>query len=459
MFEIALIGIALVVTAWLVIAIINLRRVVRTNDVHIVQTRNATTSYGKATGNGNVYYEFPSWMPIIGMSKIVLPTSVFDLDLASYEAYDKGRVPFIVDIKAFFRIEDSNLAAARVASFEELHSQLKAIVQGAVRSILADANIEDILQGRNEYADAFTKAVEDQIKEWGVVTVKKIEFMNIVDGRDSQVIKNIMEKKKSQIDMESRLVVADNTKKAQIAEIEAQRETDMQAQQALEAVGRRTAEKDLAVGTANELSIQAVKEQQRITKEKEMAVLAVDSVKKAEITRDVNVVRADEEKQTSVIKAEGQKQQTTLVAEGELAAKKHEATGIAVEGQARADAEKAMQLAPIEAQIVLAKEIGENQAYQQYLLSNRQIEATQAVGIEQAKALASTEAKVIVNSGDVSSGMSSLMDIFSPKGGTAIGGALEALANTEQGKALMERFGIDKEAIAPTPKPTTTVRK
>lgn len=458
MFEIALISITLAVTAWLVIAIINLRRVVRTNDVHIVQTRNATTSYGKATGNGNVYYEFPSWMPIIGMSKIVLPTSVFDLDLAAYEAYDKGRVPFIVDIKAFFRIEDSNLAAARVASFEELHSQLKAIVQGAVRSILADANIEEILQGRNEYADSFTKAVEDQIKEWGVVTVKKIEFMNIVDGRDSQVIKNIMEKKKSQIDMESRLVVADNTKKAQIAEIEAQRETDMQAQQALEAVGRRTAEKDLAIGTANEQASQAVKEQQRITKEKEMAVLAVDSVKKAEIARDVNVVRADEEKQTSIIKAEGQKQQTTLIAEGELAAKKHEAAGITVEGQAKADAEKAMQLAPIEAQIVLAKEIGENQAYQNYLLSNRQIEATQAVGIEQAKALASTEAKVIVNSGDVSSGMSSLMDIFSPKGGTAVGGALEALANTEQGKALMEKFGIGVEPTPPT-KPNTVVRK
>ena len=42
------------------------RRVTETNEVHIVQTRNKTVSYGKDTGNGNTYYEIPSWVPIFG---------------------------------------------------------------------------------------------------------------------------------------------------------------------------------------------------------------------------------------------------------------------------------------------------------------------------------------------------------------------------------------------------------
>ena len=55
------------------------RRVVATNEVHIVQTSKSTTSYGKDTTNGNSYYEFPSWIPIIGVTKIVLPVSIFSI--------------------------------------------------------------------------------------------------------------------------------------------------------------------------------------------------------------------------------------------------------------------------------------------------------------------------------------------------------------------------------------------
>jgi hypothetical protein len=58
-------------------------------------------------------------------------------------------------------------------------------------------------------------------------------------------------------------------------------------------------------------------------------------------------------------------------------------------------------MAPVEAQIVLAKEIGENQSYQQYLITIRQVEANQAIGVEQARALDKADIKVIANSGTV----------------------------------------------------------
>jgi flotillin len=365
------------------------RRVVETNEVHIVQSSKATKSYGKDTPNGNTYYEWPHWFPVIGVTRIILPVSVFDLDLQAYEAYDVGRVPFVVDIVAFFRIEDSNLAAQRVESFNELKVQLLAIIQGAVRTILASHDIDRIMLERSIYGEQFTEAVKDQLTHWGVVPVKNIELMDIRDAAENLVVHNIMEKKKSLIEMESRTEVAENMKKAEIAEIEAKRETDIQDQQAQQAVGERTAEKVKAVGIA------------------------------------------DEERQTTVI-----------IAEGNLEETKKDSEGIAIDGAARAEAEKLMQLAPVEAQIALAKEIGQNEGYQNYLVAIEAVEANQIVGVEQAKALTDADVKVITNAGGPVEGMTNVMDLFSSKGGTNVTAMLEGLAQSEQGSRLLDRLGI-----------------
>ena len=94
---------------------IALRRVVPVNEVHIVQTRKNTVSYGKGFSS-NTYYEWPSRIPMIGLVRVTLPVSNFSIDLPDYAAYDKERVPFLVHVMAFFRINDSNTAAQRVAS-------------------------------------------------------------------------------------------------------------------------------------------------------------------------------------------------------------------------------------------------------------------------------------------------------------------------------------------------------
>ena len=143
--------------------------------------------------------------------------------------------------------------------------------------------------------------------------------------------------------------------------------------------------------------------------------------------------------------AEGTKATTILVAEGNLESKKRESEGIAVEGTARAEAEKAMQLAPVQAQIVLAKEIGNNEGYQKYLITIEQVKANQAVGIEQAKALSQADLKIIANSGNVENGMKGVMDIFSSNGGTNVGAMLEGLAQTEQGEALLKKVGLTSD--------------
>lgn len=433
-----------------------LRRVVPTNEVHIVQSRKHTVSYGKDMADGNTYYEWPSFLPILGVTITKLPVSVFDLDLKGYEAYDKGRLPFVVDVKAFFRITDSGVAAQRIASFEEAKEQLQAIVQGAVRTILAKEEIEEIMQSRATFGEQFTKEVAAQLTSWGISTVKNIELMDIRDHQGSNVIRNIMEKKKSHIEMESRIEVAKNMQQATLAEIDARKTTDLQEQQAEQEVGQRKAQTLKEVGIAKQIAAQEVFEQEKTTKEKEMNVIRVSTIKTAEIEKEANIINAAQEKETGVIQAEGERQkntiaaegikeQTILKAEGSLVAKQKESEGIKVEGEAKAAAESAMQLAPVTAQITLAKEIGENEGYQNYLQNIRGIEAHEKIGMEQAKALGTADLKVIANAGTVAEGVNKVTDILTPKGGTNLAGMLEALAQSGIGKDLLDKIVSPKK--------------
>ncbi len=430
--------------------VIALRRVVPVNEVHIVQTRNSTVSYGKGF-DSNTYYEWPSRLPLIGLQKVMLPVSNFSIDLPDYAAYDKERVPFLVHVMAFFRINDSNTAAQRVASFEELKTQLTAIVQGSVRTVLAGHEIDQIMLDRSRFGEAFTKEVQPQLGGWGVEAIKNIELMDIRDAKESDVIHNIMAKRTSGIERESRLVVADNSRQAEMAEIAAKREIEMSRQLAAEQVGLRTAEKDKNVGVANEQASQQVKSEQRQTAAKEMDVVQVKNVRGAEISREVAVisaaqakevaiVQAEATKQVAIVSAEGNKQQTVLTAEGKLEAAKRNAEGLAVEGAAKGSAETAILMAPVDAQIKLAEKIGSDQGYQTYLLGIRNIEAAQAVGTAQAEALKTADVKVISNAGTPGKGLSNVMDLFSADGGTAVASMLEGLAQSPEGKKLLEKF-------------------
>lgn len=416
------------------------RIVVSTNDVHIVQSARRTVSYGKDQAAGNTYYKWPQWVPMIGIRTIELPVSIFNVTLSNYAAYDKGRVPFIIDIMAFFRITDSNMAAQRVSSFAELQTQLEGILQSACRSILARSEIEEILEGRSSFGELFTKEVDHNLAQWGVQSVKQIELMDIRDAAGSNVIGNIMAKKKSLIERQSRVEVAENMRAAQVAEIEAQQAVGIRQQDALQQVGTRTAEKDAQIGIATQKAQQAIKEEEKLTTQRRMAVVEVENVRQAEITRSVQLVEADQAKQTAVIRTEGTKQQAILQAEGNLASAKLHAEGVRVEGEASGAAEQAVLMAPVNSQIALAKEIGENKGYQEYLLGVRTLEKDQTVGVAQAAALEKADVKVIANTGAPVDGVKNVMDLFTSKGGTQLGAMVEAMAQTPVGAAIVNKL-------------------
>lgn len=458
----------------ILIYILSLRRIVPTNVVHIVQRGSQTVSYGTKKSS-NVYYEWPKWLPKLGVTVRVLPVSNFDIDLKRYEAYDKDRVPFVVDVKAFFHISDTNVAAEKVESFEELKGQLENVVQGAVRSILAKSKLEEIMEERSIFGKQFTEAVNADLQNWGVEAIKSIELMDVRDADGSQVIHQIMAKRMSAIDMESRTEVAKNQKMAKQAELEARKEIDVTTAETERIAGEAKAQSEQAIGIAKAESMKktGIAEQESIseiarsaksTAEQQMEVVKVNQIKQAEIDKERELILADQEKQKMEIKAQADKYRVETEASAALEAKRKEAEAVKTVGTAEAEiikakgiseaeSKKAMELAGVTAQTTLAKEIGENKSYQEYLIRVKEVEVSQVVGVAQyesiAKALAEADLKLLVNSGDVHSGIGKLTDLFSAKGASQLNGLIEGLKQTDEGKNLMSMLnGLtgDKES-------------
>lgn len=432
------VGGAIVLTLVLVAVLsMILRRVVPTNMVHVVQSRAKKVSYG-TNHSSNVYWAFPSWVPWFGVTVMKLPVSNFGVDLKSYEAFDIDKVPFVVDVASFFVISDTSIAAERIESFKHLHTEITKIVQGAVRKILANAEIKSIMSERSVFGDKFTQEVEEDLRSWGCSTVKSMELMDIRDAKENGPISDIMAMKQSGIEKDSRTTIAVNNRDAEKAEIEAKESIDIRAQEAERRVGEATAENEKLVGIAKEESRQKILIQEKETSEKKLDVERVNEVRNAQIQKDKEIISAEQEKETKIIKAEG-----------ELIAVRRQADGIKAIGEATADADKLKQLAPVEAQIVLAKEIGTNQPFQQYLVALEAIAAQLKVGVEQAVAMQNSEIKVIANSGDVNSGVGNVMGLLSSKTGTNLAALLEGLSQGGVGEEVLSGLMKNKSVVKP----------
>jgi flotillin len=475
--SILMVAIPAVILLFIVFWLLSLRRIVPTNMVHILQRGKNTVSYGVGKLS-NVYYAFPRWMPVIGVEVRSLPVSNFDVELIAYSAYDKDRVPFVVDIKAFFHIADTNKAAEKVESFEDLKGQLINIVQGTVRSILAKSTLESIMEERSVFGEQFTQNVKEDLKNWGVEAVKSIELMDVRDAEKSNVIHQIMAKRMSAIDMESRIEVAKNRMTAENSELESQQAIDIKAAETQKASGEAQAKSKQAIaiaqaesekeaGIAQQESTREIAKAEKITAEHQMEVKKVNEVKQAEINKEKAIVSYEQDKKRIEINAEADKFQTETNAAAALLAKQKEAEGIKVtgeaeayiiesKGKAEAESKKLMEIATVTAQTTLAKEIGENRPYQEYLIEVKKVEVSQVIGVANAEsmatALSSAEMKLLINSGDVHSGMNKITDLFTSKGGSALNGLMEVLKQTPEGRgilSLLPTAPAEKETLAP----------
>jgi flotillin len=391
------------------------RKVVPASTVHVVQQGQTVKSYSSHSEHGSVYYAWPSWVPLVGTFRTAISEAIFTVRLDNYEAYDEARLPFSIDAAAFFRIVDAEKASQRTTDAVQLDLQLKSVLQGAVRRVLATSNLAQIMESRAELSGVFTKEVAEQVKEWGVELTKTIEFMDIKDAGSSKVIHNMMEKERSRIESEARQAVALNEKTAELYETNAAREVQVEKAKAEEAVGIRMAQRDLEVGLEREKTKQAVESAAKETARAQMEVQRVNMELEAEIAKNVRVTEA-----------------SALLEQAKL-----NAEAVKVEGDAKAAAEAAILLAPVKAQAELADVIGNNESYQRYLFNIEQVKAQQVVGIKMAEALTNADLKVIAGGGETLMGATGgLLSKFTTDGGLQLNGLLSALEGTKLGDIL-----------------------
>jgi len=409
------------------------RTVVSPDEVHVVQRKKKTDVYGKDTEVGNVYYKIPAWIPFFGVDYKIMPVSIFKIPLEGYRAYDSKKVPFKVDVTAFFQIiaKDAAQAAQRVSSFQDLFNELQEVLRGAVRKILASNEIEKIMTERSILGTAFLEEVRGQVRAWGV-DVLNIEFMDISDDDNSEenIVTAIMRKHSSFIQRKSEEEVAINEKEAKIVQINAKREADIEGIVAQEVTQTRDADRKKQVGMAEERAHQNIQEEKRITTEKEMAVQKVREVEAKKIEANARIEEAEGIKQSNIRQAEGYKESETL--EGKGMGEKAAAIG---SGEAQAIKEKG--IASAEAKEKLADALSRFQEKGLLaLLGEKHIEKDEAIGVAIAKAYEDAEMKVIQTG---NSQPKNLIDVLSSAdSGAKIGGMLEG---------LKQSLGIDLQDI------------
>ena len=428
-----------------IIIAINLRKVVPTNEVHILQKWNNTIIKWKGFEWGNVYYNWPEWVPGLGVSVTKLPLYVFDIKLEQYQAYDNGKIPFMVDVTAFFVIKDPELAAKRVADFEELKEQLVEVVRGAVRKTLAQYDIQEIMEARWELGQKFYEEVTNAVKEWWV-ELKNIEFMDISDADGYQVIRNLLEKKRKTIETESEkevalkdkereIVEAEARKEAEIKRIEAEKEAKLAQIEADKLTRTQEVEKEKLVKLQEEEAKKQLYEKQKETKQKELEIKLLEEQKEAEIQKVKEIIDAEKQKEIEVKEAEAKAKAIELDAEAKARAMELEAeakkTAIEKEWLAKAKSIDYMGTAEAKNKLEMAKALNAfTEAALAYLLKELEVKYMSKVDLEKAKALEKADIKVISTGGNWQEWINSFMELFSAKWGANLGAMIQSLKDT-----------------------------
>lgn len=458
--------------------ITQLRKVVPTNEAHVVQKGSSSVAFGKGFKWGNVYLNWAPWVPVVWISVQKLPLSIFDLQLNDYKAYDSGKVPFQVDITAFFEIKDPETAAQKVETISELRNQLNETLKWVVRKVLASKDIVDIMESRTEIKDEFYEQVFGAVKSWGIM-LQNVEFMDIRDADGSKVVTNIMMKKRSQIESESEIEVAENQKKAiiekenkeaearsaaaaaksraDIISSDAQRDAELKVIENEKLTQNQEIEKERILAVQKEEAKQKLYEAEKVTKEKELAVKQVEEEKNAEISKSIELIKADEQKQKIIIDAQAEKEQIRLKAEANKESIELAANADKVKVELAAGAEK-MRIESIG--IAKAKEldyIGTAEAKNKtqmaealntfdkesldFMKKQLDVNLSEIVDLEKAKALWKADVKVISTGANGWEWVKSFMDLFSAKGGSNIGAMVEAAKNTMWEEKVNEFIG------------------
>jgi len=389
----------LILLAGILISLPRQRRVVSRDEAHVVVRWNRVYVYSGTSEvegfKGTTYYEFPGWVPLLGMDVTRVPLSVVEIKIPEMVTFAAKNARFTLSASVYVRVVDPLKAAQRWPgrTVDTFISSVKELIQNAIRNTTTAFAAEDIIEKKDEIAAKLQEALAGDMDEYGCI-ITNVAVVNITDAPGTTVISDIARKREAEINSESRQIVAVKEKEARIVEAQNRQEAEPREAAADEAIGVREREKERTIFIS----------QQQVAEE-EMKVERVRQVRAAEIQRDAAIERAQGERQAVILRREG------------------EAEGVKAVGLAEAEVIKSKGLAEAEA---IAKRVealnrlrGEGRAF-------REIEKEERIGTELAKALQKAQIR-FVSTGEVSS----FLKLFSASGGANIGAMLAALRETE----------------------------
>jgi len=416
LFSLGILAVVALIIIYIIHWALTLRQIVELKYADVVVKKTGTKIYSADTTiQGReptaIYYNFPSWIPVIGCIVKRMPLEIIQISVKGYETFAKANARFVIDVSVYCRIENVPAAAQKFpgTSIEDFKKGMAAIIISAVRKTTANYAIEDIISKRKEISDEIRLEIAEDFLKWGV-ELTNVAVETIQDAENTTVIHDISAKKEAEINSLSRQEIAIKSKQAEIVEAENRELAEKRKIQADEQIAIRAQEKEKTVATMRQEAITKILDVERNEKVTRANIEADAKIKTAEGVRQSQIITAEGVKQSNILTSDGEKQ--ALILKGDGTASQTNAVGLA-----EAAVIKAKKLAEAEG---LAKIAAAQKLQQDGAEKIRTIEKDEKIGLKLAEALAQAEIK-FYGGGEPKN----FMDLFKVStGGLSAGGSL-----------------------------------
>ena len=385
----------------LILIAINLYVVVDPNQAHVIVDHGGRRVFSPSTitlpdGTKKDYKTSYFFIPFL-MRRIMVSLENVKHEINDIKLHDKEVAPFKCDITCWFKITNPELAAEKLDVdadgniMESIKETLNAQVQGVARAAAMGQEVIELMRDRKQFSDDVQKSVNGDLDDWGVQLVK-LEIIDFSDAEGSGVIGDYQERRQSEISSTTRQTVAEETKKAEVAEADAKRISQTAQITAMEEIEKRDITKQENVGVRSEAAKLRVAQQeekanaQKVLADKKLTVgeatykaqaaeIVADGVAKASIKTAEGQAKSIEV--TAAANADAERVQGQAVADvvtaqgiadGSAIREKGTAEAVAVEKKAEAqkkfqDASKEVEFKKIDADVEKAKYASQAEAY------------------------------------------------------------------------------------------------
>jgi hypothetical protein len=264
----------------------------------------------------NIKYRSSYWTVPFVTKLVRLPLTNIRIDIPDVKLNDKNMAKFMCDVVCFVNIDNPLLAAERTTitsvagryqGVEDISADFRAIMESMMRTVSTKQTILEVYMDRNKLDAGVSEEIQEVFPRWGLRLVD-LEIKDLKDVPASTIIQDIERKIAATIEADARVKVAEERKRAEIAEATNRQEAEVIKAVTEETYRKRQIEKDRTI---------AVSEQEAKMKSSEQETLANE--KKIDAMRRMQVGTADVERESMVKRAEGDAARITNVGNAEAA--------------------------------------------------------------------------------------------------------------------------------------------